>query len=212
MDITYIGHSCFLIHFATGLSVCFDPYKKGSVPGLGETDVTAHEVFCSHSHSDHSDFESVMPPEEPYTGPEVQVETLRTFHDDVQGAARGRNNITIVKVRGEKVVHMGDIGCDITDEQLDRIKGCDLLLIPVGGFFTINCRQAFRMCKLIDPKAVVPMHYRGKSFGYDLISERDEFVQLCKDSGDRKIINGGTHVGSLPEGKSVILMEPLRIL
>ena len=212
MDITYIGHACFLIHFATGLSVCFDPYKKGSVPGLGEAEVTADEVFCSHSHSDHSDFESVMPPEEPYEGSEPTVEIIKTFHDDVQGAARGRNNITIVKTRTEKVVHMGDLGCDITNEQLDRIKGCDLLMIPVGGFFTINCRQAFRMCQMIEPKAVVPMHYRGRTFGYDQISGREEFVQLVKDEGVRKIVNGGTHIGSLPEGKSLILMDPLRIL
>ena len=211
MDITYIGHACFLIKFATGLTVCFDPYKKGSVPGLAEPDVKADEVFCSHSHDDHSDFNSVLPPEEPYAGSEPQVETIRTFHDDVQGAARGRNNITIVKSGKDKVVHMGDIGCEITDEQLDRIKGCDLLLIPVGGFFTINCRQAYRMLCQIDPKAVVPMHFRGETFGYDVISGREEFVRLVKDAGDRRIVNGGSHIGSLPDGKTLILMDPLRI-
>ena len=114
MDITYIGHSCFLIKFDTGLTVCFDPYKEGSVPGLGPTDVEAHEVFCSHSHNDHNDFESVMSPAEPYTGREPEIDIIKTFHDDVQGAARGRNNITIVKVGGEKDGHMGDSGCDIT--------------------------------------------------------------------------------------------------
>lgn len=212
MEITYVGHACFLIKFDTGLTVCFDPYKDGSVPGLAATDVEADEVFCSHSHSDHCDYESVMPTETPYSGREPEIDILKTFHDDVQGAARGRNNITIVKVGKEKAVHMGDIGCELSEEQIDRIKGCDLLMIPVGGFFTINCRQAYRMCNQICPKAVIPMHYSGRTFGYDQISGREEFVELVKKAGDRKIINGGSHIGHIPDGISMIMMEPLRIL
>lgn len=212
MEVIYIGHACFLVKFNTGLSVCFDPYKDGSVPGLTAPEAVAHEVFCSHSHDDHSDYLSVMAPEFQYRGSEPEIETLKTFHDDVQGAARGRNNITVVKVGGEKAVHMGDIGCDLNTEQLDRIKGCDLLMIPVGGFFTINCRQAYRMCEQINPKAVVPMHYRGKTFGYDVISGREEFVELISEAGNRQIVNAGRHIEVLPEGKSLLLMEPLRIL
>ena len=212
MEITYIGHSCFLIKFDSGLSVCFDPYKPGSVPGLTAPDVVADEVFCSHSHSDHSDFGAVKPTGTVYTGTEPEIDVLRTFHDDVQGAARGRNNITIVKVGREKVVHMGDIGCDLNDEQSDRIRGCDLLMIPVGGFFTINCRQAFRLCEQTDPKVVVPMHYRGKGFGYNQISGREEFTDLFEKEGKRRIIKGGRYAARLPEGKALLLMEPLRLL
>ena len=210
MEITFIGHACFVVKFATGLTVCFDPYESGYVPGLADPDVAADEVFCSHSHRDHSDFESVRKPEEPYYGTEPEVDILRTFHDDVQGAARGRNNITIVKSGGEKIVHMGDIGCDLSEEQLDRIRGCDLLMIPVGGFYTINCRQAYRMCEQIDPKAVVPMHFRGATFGYDRISGREEFVKLCEDDGKREIVKAGSFVGSLPDGKTLLVMDPLR--
>ena len=212
MDIVYVGHACFLVRFKTGFSVCFDPYKPGSVPGLTAPNVVADEVFCSHSHDDHGDFGAVSSPDDRYTGPEAETEIIKTFHDDVQGAARGRNNITIVKVRGEKAVHMGDIGCDLTEEQIDRIRGCDLLMIPVGGFFTINCRQAFRMVQQTEPKAVVPMHYRGKGFGYDVISGREEFVELFEKEGKRKIFSTGRHIEGLPEDKSLLLMEPLRIL
>ena len=212
MEITFVGHACFLIRFDTGLTVCFDPYKPGCVPGLSDANVSADEVFCSHSHADHNDYESVTKPLDPYTGPEPEVTVIRTFHDDVQGAKRGRNNITKVKSGDETVVHMGDIGCDLTDEQLAEIKGCDLLMIPVGGFYTINCRQAYAMVKQVEPKAVVPMHFRGKSFGYDVISGREEFVELFRRDGDRQIVNAGRHIENLPEGKSVLLMEPLRIL
>ena len=113
MEITYIGHACFVIRFDTGLTVCFDPYSHGSVPGLSDANASADEVFCSHSHKDHSDFESVGKPFDPYTGPEPEVTVIKTFHDDVQGAKRGRNNITKVKSGDETVVHMGDIGCDL---------------------------------------------------------------------------------------------------
>ena len=212
MEVTFIGHACFLIKFSTGLSVCFDPYATGSVPGLGDAEVTADEVFCSHSHPDHNDKESVRTPEIPYNGPAPEVELIQTFHDDVCGAKRGMNNITIVRSGGETAVHMGDLGCDLTAEQIEKLKGCDLLLIPVGGFFTIDCRKAFEICGQIGPKVVVPMHYSGESFGYDVISGREEFVELIRSSGEREIINGGSNVPALPDGKVLLLMEPLRIL
>ena len=63
MEITFIGHACFVVKFATGLTVCFDPYESGYVPGLADPDVAADEVFCSHSHRDHCDFASVRKPE-----------------------------------------------------------------------------------------------------------------------------------------------------
>lgn len=212
MKVTYVGHACFLIRFSTGLTVCFDPYSTGSVPGLSDADAVADEVYCSHSHGDHNDYESVGSPETPYAGPAPEVEVIRSFHDEVQGAKRGRNNITMVKSGSETVVHMGDIGCDLTEEQVEKIKGCDLLLIPVGGFFTIGCRQAFDLCGRIDPVAVVPMHYSGESFGYDVISGREEFVDLIKNEGKRQVINAGSSIDELPSAKSLLLMEPLRIL
>ena len=178
MEITFVGHACFLIRFDTGLTVCFDPYKPGSVPGLSDANVSADEVYCSHSHRDHCDYESVGKPFDPYEGPAPEVKIIKTFHDEVQGAKRGRNNVTKVTSGNETVVHMGDIGCDLTDEQIEEIKGCDLLLIPVGGFYTIDCRKAHDMVGQIDPKVVIPMHYRSKLFGYDEISGREEFVEI----------------------------------
>lgn len=212
MEVTYIGHACFVVKFSTGLSVCFDPYSGGSVPGLADAGAVAGEVFCSHSHGDHNASGEVRKPEKSYDGPAPEVEIIPSFHDEVKGAKRGTNNITRIKSGTETVVHMGDIGCDLTADQTAKIKGCDLLMIPVGGFFTIDCKKAFELCRQIDPGAVVPMHYRGDSFGYDVISGREEFVELIRNSGERKIINGGSTVDGLPSGKSLLLMDPLRIL
>ncbi len=212
MEVTFVGHACFLIRFDTGLTVCFDPYSHGSVPGLSDANVSADEVFCSHSHKDHSDFESVGKPFEPYTGSEPEVTVIRTFHDDVQGAKRGRNNITKVRSGDETVVHMGDIGCDLTGDQIAVIKGCDLLMIPVGGYYTIGCQKAFEMVGQIDPKVVIPMHYKSKKFGYDVLSGREEFVELIGNEGEREIVSRRFTAEELPKEKSLLLMEPLRIL
>jgi L-ascorbate metabolism protein UlaG (beta-lactamase superfamily) len=127
----------------------------------------------------------------------------------MKGILRGRNNINRFEIDGLKFVHMGDIGCDLTDTQLDEIKGCDVLMIPVGGFFTINARQAYEMINLIEPRAVIPMHYRGDSFGYAQIGRREDFAKLFEDSG-RKMISAGSVLETLPGEKAVILMEPLR--
>ena len=212
MEITYIGHACFVIKLSTGLEICFDPYSHGSVPGLSDADAVADVVYCSHSHRDHNDSGSVRSPEDPYSGDMPEVQIIRTFHDDVGGSARGRNNITIINDKGSKIVHMGDIGCDLTEEQITLLKGCDLLMIPVGGFYTIDSKKAFEQCCQIDPKVVIPMHFSGAGFGYDVISGREEFVSLIKAQGGRETIYGGSHVDSLPEGKSLLLMDRLRKL
>ena len=185
-----------------------DPYKEGSVPGLAAPDIEADEVICSHGHSDHNAFDEVRAPAEPWGG-DFKILSIKTYHDNMKGILRGRNNVTRFEVDGLKFVHMGDIGCDLTDTQLDEIKGCDVLMIPVGGFFTINARQAYEMINLIEPRAVIPMHYRGDSFGYAQIGRREDFEKLFED-GDREIVSAGSVAEKLPEGKAVMLMDPLR--
>ena len=209
MKITYIGHACFLIEDNAGHTIAIDPYQRDSVPGLAYHDLVADEVICSHNHYDHDDFDGVGAPENAWSG-KFDVTIIRTFHDDVQGAARGRNNISVINIDGKKVVHMGDIGCELTASQLDQIRGCDVLLIPVGGFYTINARQAFNMTKDIDPRVVIPMHYRGKTFGYDKIATREEFEQLILAEGKRRVIRHTSVFEDHEDYKCMVLLEPLR--
>ena len=105
---------------------------------------------------------------------------------------------------------MGDIGCELSASQLDQLRGCDVLLIPVGGFYTINARQAFAMTKDIDPRVVIPMHYRGKTFGYKEIATREEFEQLVLAKGDRKVIRHTSVFEDNDDYKCMVLLEPLR--
>lgn len=209
MKITYIGHACFLIEDNAGHTLVTDPYKSGYVPGLADHNVTADEVICSHGHGDHNDSEGVRKPFETWDG-RFDIKTVHTFHDDVGGAARGRNDISIINVDGLRIVHMGDIGCELTESQLDDLRNCDVLMIPVGGFFTIDARQACEMTMKIDPKVVIPMHFRGKTFGYDEISTNEEFIQLITSEGSRRIIKDTSVIEKIPDDKCMFALDPAK--
>ncbi|MCF2595158.1 MBL fold metallo-hydrolase [Pseudoflavonifractor phocaeensis] len=177
MNLIWNGHSCFTLETAEG-SVVFDPYRDGSVPGLSPIRLTADLVLCSHDHRDHGARELVG-----LTGrtPSFSVETISTFHDPEGGALRGPDTIHIVAAEGMRLAHLGDLGCIPTPEQLDRLRGLDVLLIPVGGYYTIDASQAQELVEDLKPRIVVPMHYRSDTFGYEVIARLEDFLALRSD-------------------------------
>ncbi len=177
MKIIWNGHACFTVETEQG-TVVLDPYADGYVPGLGKLRLQADAVLCSHGHADHNAVETVQ-----LTGQTcgVKVETLATFHDEVKGAKRGPNTVHILEAEGMRLAHMGDIGCELTDAELEKLRGVDVLLIPVGGFFTIGPEEAAEMIRLIGPRVAVPMHYRKGGVGYDKIAPLDDFLKLVQN-------------------------------
>ena len=177
MKITWYGHACFGLSGAEG-SVIFDPYAPGSVPGLVLPALTADMVLCSHYHRDHGCTEAVR-----LSGiePKFKVSRFETFHDDQSGKLRGENTVSAVDMDGMRVVHMGDIGHMLSAEQLSVLGRVDVLMIPVGGFYTVDAQTAHKIVSAIKPRIVIPMHYRGKDFGYDVISTVDEFVRISEN-------------------------------
>lgn len=177
MKLTWCGHSCFLLETAEGSAV-FDPYAKGSVPGLALPALTADAVFCSHGHGDHSAAEEVR-----LTGkqPTFSVKQLDSFHDDKKGSLRGSNRITVIEAEGLRVAHLGDLGHALGERELKILSGVDVLLIPVGGFYTIDGRTAAEIAAATGARTVIPMHYRGEGFGYDVISTADEFLSCFEN-------------------------------
>ena len=109
------------------------------------------------------------------------MDEIATFHDEVQGAKRGPNVIHIISAEGMRLVHCGDLGCELEPEQLEQLKGADVLLVPVGGFYTIDAAQAKALADAVGARIVVPMHYRGENFGYDVIGTVDQYLALCGD-------------------------------
>lgn len=173
MKITWYGHSCFLVETAEG-SVLLDPYAPGSVPGLRLPEVSADLVLCSHGHSDHGWREGVK-----LSGREakLRIEKLETFHDEKQGALRGPNTIHVLEAEGLRLAHLGDLGHMLSDGQIAALGRVDILLIPVGGYFTIGPDTAADLAEKLQSPITVPMHYRGRNFGYEVIGPVEDFLR-----------------------------------
>ena len=173
MKLTWYGHSCFLLETAEG-SVVFDPYAPGSVPGLALPELTADAVLCSHGHRDHGFAEAVR-----LSGkqPAFRVTAIDSFHDDKRGLLRGKNTIYVVEAEGKRVAHLGDLGHELNEKQLAALGKIDLLLIPVGGFFTIGPEEACAVLEQLQPRVAVPMHYRRGGMGYDVLSTLESFLE-----------------------------------
>lgn len=177
MKLIWNGHSCFTVETAQGTLV-LDPYADHYVTGLGALKLEADGVLCSHDHRDHGAEEVVRRSGKPCG---IQVEKINTFHDEVGGAKRGVNVIHILSAEGMRAVHCGDLGCELTPEQLDKLRGADVLLVPVGGFYTIDAAQAKQLVDEVRPRVVIPMHYRGDGFGYEVLARVEDYLALCDD-------------------------------
>lgn len=182
ISITWHGHSCFTVS-CDGFSIVLDPYAPESVPGLdglAPHSMTANQVLCSHEHKDHGFAEAVTLAEFKGTSP-FHILKIDTFHDDAGGTLRGANRIHILEAGGLKVAHMGDLGCSLTPQQMESLKHLDAILIPVGGYYTIDAAQAKQLVSDLSPRVVIPMHYRSDTFGYSVIGRLEEYTDRCND-------------------------------
>lgn len=171
MRISWLGHACFVVE-SNGYEIVLDPFKD--VPGCKNTAVTVDHVLCSHEHFDHSYCEELtlrQGGESPFA-----VTVVDTFHDEQQGSLRGTNKIHQLSAEGMRVVHLGDLGHPLSEAQAESLRGCDVLLIPVGGFYTIDAAVAADTVAQLQPRVVIPMHYRGEGFGFDPIDTVDTFL------------------------------------
>lgn len=195
ITIKWHGHSCFSVT-ADNYTIVLDPFADGSVPGIGNIRPEANAVLCSHGHSDHGCTEVVTVTEK--ANSPFHILKIDTYHDDAQGTKRGENRIHILKADGIRIVHLGDLGCMLTPEQTELLKKADVLMIPVGGFYTIDAAQAREIVSILDPKIVIPMHYRSDTFGYPVIGRLEEFTNYYNNivnyTGDTLVIDKDTKV------------------
>ncbi len=175
MTITWLGHACFLIETAEGSAV-FDPYEPGSVPGLTLPALRADAVVCSHGHHDHGYAAGVA-----LSGktPGFTLREIPSFHDGQRGLLRGKNTITVLEAEGLRLAHLGDLGHALNEKQLAALGELDVLLLPVGGHYTIDDKQAAALVEALKPRLTIPMHYRGEGFGYDVIGTVEPFAARC---------------------------------
>lgn len=180
MKIRFIGHSCFLIE-VNQLKVMTDPFDRSipyDFPDGEEVDV----VTVSHSHFDHSAVNRVKVGKEVLKTPVdkviegVRFKSKSFFHDEERGRARGKNLIFLIEGEDLKVLHLGDLGHVPDEEDLKEFKGIDILLTPVGGYFTIDGKKADRIIEILNPEIVIPMHYKTKSLKFP-IATKEEFLK-----------------------------------
>lgn len=183
MEVKYLGHSGFRIKGKKTILVTdpYDPYIGFEMPK-----VSADIVTISHDHKDHNNVAAVgkTTRREPFiiSGPGeyeilgVSVFGVSSFHDTKRGAERGKNTIYVINIDGMRLVHLGDLGHKLDDKQIEEVNGADILFIPVGGTYTIDTRMAVEVIGQIQPKIIIPMHYKVPGLVFDL-APVDEFLK-----------------------------------
>lgn len=181
MKIRYLGHSCFLMTDSAGTAVVCDPYD--SSVGIAMPPVKADIVTLSHHHYDHDNAAAVgglpvvIDSARGYLYQGVKVDAYRSFHDDKGGTLRGNNIIFKYRMDGLNVCHMGDLGESFKPELVKALAPVDVLLIPVGGNYTIDAAEAKRYIEGIKPSVVIPMHYFVDGLKVD-IAPIEKFLSL----------------------------------
>jgi L-ascorbate metabolism protein UlaG (beta-lactamase superfamily) len=190
MNIQYYGHSCFKITTKPAgrgqqdVTLFLDPFDKsiGLRPPQGSADL----VISTHGHHDHNNIEAIkgepyivdIPGE--YSVKGINIVGIPSFHDAKQGTEHGLNTIFVFESEDMRLCHMGDLGSDLTEKQLEDINGVDILMIPIGGKYTIDGKKAVDIIKKIEPKIIIPMHYKINGSNMDVDDEK----KFCNEMGN----------------------------
>ncbi len=171
MNITWYGQSCFRLALQgqkkakQWTSLVIDPFDESI--GLRLPKLEADILLVTHEHKDHNNQKIatketffINSPGE-YELRDIFIQGISSFHDKEKGKERGLNTIYTVETEEIKLCHLGDFGQEeLTDEQLRNIGEIDVLMIPVGGIYTIDAKEATKVISQIEPRIVVPMHYK----------------------------------------------------
>lgn len=185
MKIQYFGHSCFYIKNKE-VNVLMDPFASDLV-GFKMPKVEAEIVTVSHQHSDHNQTGAVLgqpmifdfPGEYEVKG--VKIFGYQSFHDENQGKERGENIIFKVVINNVVLTHLGDLGHNLDNNLIEQLEDTDVLLVPVGGFYTIDCLQAKKIMEQIKPSVTIPMHYQTDKHNqqeFSKLSRLSDFLKL----------------------------------
>ena len=182
MIITWLGHACFRLISKDGHTVVTDPFseKVGYPPPEGCADI----VTVSHEHHDHNDIGKLEGVRHVVRGTgrfewgNISVTGIPTWHDDAKGVKRGENMVFLIEIDGVRIAHMGDLGHELTRDQISAIGKVDVLLLPVGGFYTIDAAAAARVMASLAPALTIPMHYLTPCINFPIATE-EPFITLC---------------------------------
>jgi len=218
MEIRWFGQSFFEItadsEAKKGLKIFIDPF--GNVFGINPpSNLEGDAVLITHSHPDHSNLGAFKSPgvvintPGEYSVGGADIKGMLTFHDNKSGAERGTNVVYIIEVEDVRIVHLGDIGHVPSEAQIQKIDGVDVLMIPVGSGPTVSPRDAVAIIKQLEPKVVIPMHYKIPGHTGTYLGDLDAFCKemgICATEPQKKLsFKAGGLAGKEME---VVIMEP----
>lgn len=215
MKIKWYGHAGFKITTEKGVNIIIDPYQPGGFDGAisyGPIDEPADVVITSHDHADHNYVKGIKGSykrikeagEFEFQG--VGIKTIPVFHDESRGKERGNNLISVIAADGLVVTHLGDLGHDLEPETLKKIGKAAIVLIPVGGFFTIDAKMAEKVRSAIDPAITIPMHYKTAKCAFPIASVED----FTKDKKNVRVLKSSeldVQKATLPEGREIVVLQ-----
>lgn len=190
MKIKWLGHACFLLTGENGIKIVTDPFD--ATVGYPIPAVEADIVTTSHDHFDHNYTDAVRGDFEVIDGigdfyiKDIPIKGVKTYHDDAMGEKRGGNVVYIMKIDGLNVCHLGDLGHVLDEKTIEHIGPVDVLMIPVGGYYTIDAETAVKVIAQLAPKLIIPMHFKTPEIDFP-IAGVDAFLDK---------IGGGQRSGS----------------
>ncbi len=213
MEITYIGHSCFKIK-GKDVTLVIDPYdpKIGfKLPKL-ECDV----LLTTHDHPDHhnlagvSGYRFLIESAGEYEVSGVFVTGIQVFHDKKEGKERGLNTIYQIDIDGLTLLHLGDLGHELSKETLEKISDVDVLMIPVGGTYTIDAEEASEVISEIEPGIVIPMHYKDPASTDSKLNTLEKFLHEMgvENSAKKQDKLKVSSKSDIPEETEVVILTP----
>lgn len=209
MEIIYLGHSSFILKTAMGRKILIDPFRCAAIEKnlIG----TINLITVSHNHSNHNYTElfkedvKIIDTPCTYEEKELRISGISCFHDDINGLKRGENIIFLYEFDGFKICHLGDLGHIPDGDTLALLKDLDFLLIPVGGNFTLDAEKASALCNMINPKVVIPMHYKSMKNNFD-ISGVEDFIFDMKN-GER-LSDSSLSLNFMPDCRNAVFVMP----
>lgn len=211
MKIKWLGHASFLITSDSGVRIITDPYEPNDKLLYGAIDESADIATVSHDHFDHGNVAAVKGAPQVVKGDAeirgIKFKGIATFHDSNGGKERGSNTIFCFEVDGVKVCHLGDLGHELTAEQAAQAGAVDVLLLPVGGFYTIDAAVAGRVVEQLKPRVVIPMHFKNSKCNFPIASV-EEFLRGKKDISQPDASEVEFRAGEMPSTTRITVLKP----
>jgi len=215
MKVRFLGHAAFLITSDAGVRIITDPYKPGCFDGGIKYDQITEEadiVTISHEHDDHNETRingnpTFVKSADTQVIKDIKFNGVDVYHDTSEGKERGSVIIYNMFVDGMNVVHLGDLGHNLSSKEIEGIGNVDVLFIPVGGYFTIDAKIADNVINVLKPKIVIPMHFKTDKCGFP-IAPIDDFIE----NKETKKCGGECEIKKeeLPQSTTIYVLNPTK--